>query len=146
MKKDTIPDLLAIAFWNALLVSGSVTTAELAVLDGVDTCDDLSHPGFLIETVRSAIRRRRELAGRVDGLELLAPELRSVVALRPLLRDCFVLRVLVGLCPEVCVELLGLSIAEFEDAVCDALRELPLLDAALNRSDTGPHLPQLPAR
>jgi len=146
MKKDTISDLLAIAFWNALLVSGSVTTAELAVLDGVDSCDDVSHPGFLIETVSSAIRRRRELMGHVDGLALLAPDLRWAVALRPPLRDCFVLRVLAGLCPEVCAELLNLSIAEFEDAVCDALRELPVLAAALNRSDTGPHLPQLPVR
>jgi hypothetical protein len=38
--------------------------------------------------------------------------------LQPLLRDCFVLRILVGLFPEVSAGLLDVSFTEFEDAVC----------------------------
>jgi DNA-directed RNA polymerase specialized sigma24 family protein len=50
--------------------------------------------------------------------------------LQPLPRECFVLRILVGFSPEVCAELLDISIAEFEDAVYAALTRLPLLCSA----------------
>jgi DNA-directed RNA polymerase specialized sigma24 family protein len=54
-------------------------------------------------------------------------ELRRLFMLQPLSRDCFVLRILVGLSTEVCAELLDVSITEFEDAVYAALTQLPLL-------------------
>jgi DNA-directed RNA polymerase specialized sigma24 family protein len=47
--------------------------------------------------------------------------------LQPLPRLCFVLRVLVGLSPEACAELLEVSVTEFEDAVYRALTQLPIL-------------------
>jgi DNA-directed RNA polymerase specialized sigma24 family protein len=47
--------------------------------------------------------------------------------LQPLLRDCFVLRILAGLSREVCAELLDVSISELEDTLCHALKQLPLL-------------------
>jgi hypothetical protein len=50
--------------------------------------------------------------------------------LQPLSRDCFVLRIPVGLSREVCAEIPDISVPEFEDAVSDALREPPLLYAA----------------
>ena len=127
---DTISNAVHTGFRTALLLGAATRTAEAAVLDGIDACGHLSHRGFLIETVRSTIRRRMKSAHALDGLELLPPELRRLFLLPPLLRDCFVLRILVGLSPEVCAEILDVSNTEFEDAVCAALNQLPLLSSS----------------
>jgi hypothetical protein len=124
MKTDAIPDAIRVAFFTALLVSGAAATAELAVLDAIDACEDVMHPTFIAETVRSAIRRRTELPSRGDALELLPPQLRYILTLRWRLRDCFVLRILVGLSPQVCAGLLEIAIPEFHDALYEALSEL----------------------
>jgi DNA-directed RNA polymerase specialized sigma24 family protein len=47
--------------------------------------------------------------------------------LQPVMRRCFVLRTLLGLSPEVCAELLDISISEFEDELYGALTQLPFL-------------------
>jgi hypothetical protein len=130
MAKNTIPSALDMAFRTALLLVGVTKTAEAAVMDGIGAGEDLSHRGLLIESIRSAIRRRTKSADAPDGLELLPPELRRLFMLQPLSRDCFVLRILVGLSPEVCAELLDISIAEFGDAVYAALNQLPLLSSS----------------
>ena len=130
MAMDTIPSALDMAFRTALLLAGNTKTAETAVLYGIDACEDLSHRGLLIEAVRSTIRRRTKSADAPDALELLPPELRHLFMLQLLLRDCFVLRILVGLSPEVCAGLLDISIAEFEDAVYAALSQLPVLPSS----------------
>jgi hypothetical protein len=127
---DTISSAVHTAFRTALLLGAATSTAEAAVLDGIDACGHLSHRGFLIETVRSTIRRRMKSAHAVDEIELLPPELRRLFLLPPLLRDCFVLRILVGLSTEVCAEILDVSNIEFEDAVCAALNQLPLLSSS----------------
>jgi DNA-directed RNA polymerase specialized sigma24 family protein len=127
---DTISSAVHTAFRTALLLGAATSTAEAAVLDGIDACGHLSHRGFLIETVRSTIRRRMKSAHAVDEIELLPPELRRLFLLPPLLRDCFVLRILVGLSTEVCAEILDASNIEFEDAVCAALNQLPLLSSS----------------
>ena len=93
----------------------------------IDACEALSPGGILIEAVRSAVRRRTKLSNgpyEVDGLPI---ELQRLFMLQPLLRHCFVLRLLVGLFPKVCAELLEISVTEFEDAVYAALTELTLL-------------------
>ena len=118
------------AFRVALLLAGATKTAELAVLDGIDACENISLRSLLIETVRSTIRRRAESLAVLDGINLLPPELRRLLGLRPIFRDCFVLRILVGLSPEVCAEILDVSNTEFEDAVCAALNQLPLLSSS----------------
>ena len=124
------------AFRTALLLAGATKTAELAVLDGIDACENISHRRLLIETVRSTIRRRTESPDVSDGMNLLPPELRRLFGLQPMFRDCFVLRILVGLSPEVCEELLDVSITEFEGAVCAALNQLPLLSSSSRRRIT----------
>ena len=129
MAMHTIPSALDMAFRTALLLAGATKTAEAAVLDGIGACEDLSHRSLLIESVRSAIRRRTKSADTADALELLPPELRRLFMLQPLSRDCFVLRILAGLSPDVCAELLDVSITELEDAVCAALNQLPLLSS-----------------
>ena len=147
MAMDTIPSALEIAFRTALLLGGNTKIAEASVMDGIGACEDLSHRGVLIEAVRSTIRRRTKSADTADALELLPPELRRLFMLQPLSRDCFVLRILVGLSPDVCAELLDVSITEFEGAVCAALNQLPLLSSStVSRSDNDRRLRQLPAQ
>ena len=118
-----------IAFRTALLLAGATKAAELAVLDGIDACENISHRSLLIETVRFTIRRRAESPAVLDGINLLPPELRRLLGLRPIFRDCFVLRILVQLPPEECADLLNISITEYEDALCGALNQLPLLSS-----------------
>jgi len=130
MAMDSISIAVDMAFRTALLLAGNTKTAETAVMDGIDACEDLSHRGLLIEAVRSTIRRRTKSAAATDALDPLPPELRRLYMLQPLSRDCFVLRILVGLSPEVCAELLDISITEFEDAVYAALNQLPLLSSS----------------
>ena len=126
---ETTSCTVHIAFRTALLLAGATKTAELAVLDGIDACENISLRSLLIETVRSTIRRRAESPAVLDGINLLPPELRRLLGLQPMSRDCFVLRILVQLPPEVCAELLEISIAEYEDALYGALNQLPRLSS-----------------
>ena len=129
MAMDTMPGALDVAFRTALLLTGDTRTAEVAVMHGIGACEDLSPDGLLIAAVRSAVRRRTNSSGGPCKIECLSPELRRLFMLQPLSRHCFVLRVLVGLSPEVCAELLEISIIEFEDAVYEALTQLPILSS-----------------
>src|SRR5580698_4514291 len=126
---ETTSCAVQIAFRTALLLAGATKTAEMAVLDGIDACENISHRSLLIETVRSTIRRRAESPAVLDGIDLLPSELRRLWGLQPIFRDCFVLRILVQLHPEVCAELLKISITEYEDALSRALKQLPLLSS-----------------
>ena len=126
---DTTSCAVHSAFRAALLLGGATKTAELAVLDGIDACENISLRSLLVETVRSTIRRRAESPDVLDGINLLPPELRRLLGLRPIFRDCFVLRILVQLPPEACADLLNISITEYEDALFGALNQLPLLSS-----------------
>ena len=127
MAMDTMPSALDMAFRTALILTGAMKTAEAAVMQGIGACEDLSPRGLMIEAVRSAVRRRTKSSDGPGEVECLPPELRRLFMLQPLPRHCFVLRVLVGLSPEVCAELLEVSVTDFENAVYRALTELPLL-------------------
>jgi DNA-directed RNA polymerase specialized sigma24 family protein len=127
MAMDTMPGALDMAFRTALLLTGDTRTAESAVTQGIAACEDLSPSGLLIEAVRSAARRRTKSSDGPYAVDGLPAELRRIFMLQPLLRHCFVLRILVGFSPEVCAELLEISATEFEDAVYGALIELALL-------------------
>ena len=126
---DTTSCAVHTAFRTALLLGGTTKTAELAVLDGIDACENISLRSLLIETVQSTIRRRAESPAVLDRINLLPPELRRLLSLRPIFRDCFVLRILVQLPPEECADLLNISITEFEHALCGALSQIPLLSS-----------------
>ena len=126
---ETTSCAVQIAFRTALLLAGATKTAELAVLDGIDACENISHRSLVIETVRSTIRRRAESPAVLDGIDLLPSELRRLWGLQPILRDCFVLGTLVQLPSDACVELLNISVTEYEDALWGALNQLPLLSS-----------------
>jgi len=101
----------------------------------IDACGNISLRSLLLETVRSAVRRRAESQTVPDGISLLPPELRRILRLQPRSRDCFVLGILVPLPPDVSVELLDVSIAEYEDALYGALNQRSLLSSFKVASD-----------
>jgi hypothetical protein len=129
MAMDTMQSALDRASRTALLLTGDTRTAEAAVMHGIRACEDLSSGGLLIEAARSAVRRRTKSSDGPYEVECLPPELRRLFMLQPLLRRCFVLRILMGLSPEVCAKLLDISVTEFEDSVYGALTQLPLLSS-----------------
>ena len=126
MAMDTMPLALDMAFRTAVLLTGATKSAEAAVIHGISAREELSPHGLLTEAVRSAVRLQASSANGPYEVECLPPELRRLM-LQPLPRHCFVLRTLMNLSPEVCAELLGVSVTESEDALHAALIELPLL-------------------
>ena len=127
MPMDTMPPALNLAFCTALLLAGDMKTAEAAVMHGIEACEDLPPRGLLIEAVRSAIQRRTTSADGPYELECLPRDLQRLFMLQPLPRHCFVLRMLVGVSPELCAQLLDISIPEFEGALHGGFIELLLL-------------------
>lgn len=119
------------AFHAALLLTASVEAAETAVLDGITALgpDQVPGHGFLLQTMKSASRQRADSPDQFDdALSMVPLELRRVLLLHPYLRRCFVLRVLLGITPENCSEILHLAAGEVEDAACMAMQELPFVD------------------
>ena len=121
---DTMPSALDMAFRTALLLTGDTRIAEAAVTQSIGACEDLSPSALLMEAVRSAVPRRPKSSDGQYEVDGLPAELRRLFLLQPLFQRCFVLRILVGLSPEVCAELLEISVTQFEDAVYAALTEL----------------------
>ena len=126
------------AFRAALMLTGSTHAAEHAVLGGIAATEFESVLGdvFLLETVKAAIQRRPDSARQSQqppsGLPL---ELRRLFLLEPTPRDCFVLRILLGLTPRACSGILQLTIEEVHQTLCAALKALPFLEAG-NSSGT----------
>ncbi|MCU1338116.1 MAG: hypothetical protein JWO19_3697 [Bryobacterales bacterium] len=130
------------AFWITLLLSGNIEAAEAAVLDGIAELevDHTSRDSLLLAITKSAIQRRTEFFEQSEGLSILPRELRRLLLLARNCRDCFVLRILIGLTPRHCSGILHLSIHEVEDALYTALHELPRLEACdTNRSEIARH-------
>ena len=130
------------AFRAASLLTGSTEVAENAVLDGIAALefgyvvDDV----LLVETVKSAIHRR--VAFSSQSAQAHFPlELRRLFLLAPISRDCFILRVLLGITAGTCSNILRLGVEEIEEVLCAALQELALLEVCSstrreNYSDT----------
>jgi hypothetical protein len=116
------------ALCTALLLTGGTKPAEAAVLDGISALalGQLSGGSLSLESAKAAVQRRADLEDQSDPLFSMLPlELRRLFLLLPKNRECFVLRVLIGLPPEVCAEMLHVPIAEVDDALYTALQELP---------------------
>jgi hypothetical protein len=115
------------AFWTAVLLGNDMTAAECSVLEGINACDEASHSSIVIESVSTALRRRPKHLQVHALVQLLPAELCRLFILSEVSRDCLVLRLLVGLPPEICARLLDISIPEFEDALYSGLNQLPFL-------------------
>jgi len=129
------------AFRGAWFLTGSSEAAEYAVLDGIAALDFGRIPAdvLLIETVKSAMRRRADLASQSEQASPHLPlELQRLFPLTPISRDCFVFRVLLGMTVGNCSRILRLGIEEFEQMLWAALQELPSLKARSTRRECAP--------
>jgi hypothetical protein len=129
MTARSMPSALDEAFVAALLLAGSLDAAEAAVLDGIAALEpDAPCGDTLVEqTAKTSIRRRTEFPERSEGLSIPL-ELKRLLLLAPICRDCFILRVLIGLTPATCSGILHLSQQECEDALHMALQNLPFIE------------------
>ncbi|PYT22581.1 MAG: hypothetical protein DMG57_34810 [Acidobacteria bacterium] len=136
--KGEISKALDGAFHAASILTGSAEVAENAVLDGIAALNfgHIFNDVLLVETVKSAIRRRADLASRSEQAPSYLPwELQRLFLLAPISRDCFVLRVLLGITLETCSGILHLTTQASEEVLCAALQELPRLeDSSSKRS------------
>jgi hypothetical protein len=130
--EDDLHNTLDGAFRAAFLLTGSLEVAETAVLDGI-AASDVSHvldEVLIFESVKSAIRRRAPSPGQsAQGLSRLPVELRRLFLLAPLSRDCFVLRILLGIPSATCAAVLRLRVHKIEAVLYSALQDLRLLNA-----------------
>ena len=122
------------AYITALLLTASAERAEAAILEGHRVTDLDSTPGeaLLGQAVNAAIKVQSETSEQpLEDLErassMLPFELRRVLHLQPALRQCFVLRFLMGLPREVCARLLRLEIRQVDERARTALLELPTI-------------------
>jgi hypothetical protein len=129
--KGDVHEALNEAYRAAWFFTGSIEAAENAVLDGI-AASDFGHivdDVLLVETVKSAIRRRADLTSQSKQAPSHLPwELQRLFLLAPISRDSFVLRVLLGITPEACSGILHLTTQEREEVLCAALQELPRLE------------------
>jgi hypothetical protein len=120
------------AFLTALLLTGSAERAEAAVIGGI-SASDLDYQceeELLFETVKSAIQLNSEIPRQFKrALSILPLELRSVLLLPLLSRQCFVMRVLVGLNLEACAKILHLDIHKVEESTLTAMETLPFVES-----------------
>jgi len=120
------------AFRAAFLLTGSIEVAETAVLDGIAALEfsHVSDRVLSFETAKAAIRRRASSSGQpARGFAYLPVELRRLFLLAPVSRDCFVLRILLGLPSATCAPVLRLAARKIEAVLCFTLKDLPLLRA-----------------
>jgi hypothetical protein len=120
------------AFRAALLLTGSMEAAEYAVLGGIAALESGDNAGdiLLVETAKAVIQWRADFPTQSESALSRHPrELQRVVRLAPISRDCFMLRVLLGIKAGTCSRILGLGTDEFGEVLCAALQELPRLEA-----------------
>jgi len=119
------------AFVTAFLLVGDAERAEAAVLKSIASTnfDDESGDEMIRKTVNDAMEPD-EMPGRFSGtlepaFSMLPLQLQRVMQLPHYLRQCFVLRVLVGLPREVCARLLHSNIGEIDRCARAAMLQLP---------------------
>jgi len=130
---SVVENTIGKAFLTAQLLTASAAQAESAVtaaLDGWDAEGD-GEDALFHRVVNEAVRNGdpdslpRDL--QPDQSESLPPELEAVLKLAPRIRQCFVLRILVGLSPQACARLLRLDSQQVDEHACSALERLPSL-------------------
>ena len=134
------------AFRAAFMLTGSMQAAEHAVLNGIAAieCYSAGDDAFLFETVRAAIQRRPDSPHQSHQRCAQLPlELRRLFLLTPISRDCFVLRILLGIAVGTCSRILHRRVEEIEDVLCAALQELPGTDERSLINSAKTHSPAL---
>jgi hypothetical protein len=119
------------AFVTAFLLVGDAERAEAAVLKSIalTNFDDASGDELIRRTVNDAVEPEempeRFPRKREPAFSMLPFELQRVLQLPHYLRQCFVLRVLVGLPLEVCARLLHSNVEQIDRGARAAMLQLP---------------------
>jgi hypothetical protein len=113
------------AFLSALMLTGGIEVAEQTVSTAIATmgCDD-SVDELLVATAKCAIQLRGEYSPEAEIPSSLPPELQRLFLLSSVGRDCFVLRMLMGVTREMSSEILNVDTNEVDEALCRALSDL----------------------
>jgi DNA-directed RNA polymerase specialized sigma24 family protein len=128
------------AFLTALLLTGSAERAEDAVIEALDLWDEEEeHDELMYAAARAAVASRSEskkLAGEeLESAMLLVPaELRGVLRLSSELRQCFVLRILLGLSTRACARALELHVRQVDRCTAAALEKVSSLHQSIGRT------------
>jgi len=129
---SAISEALDRAFRAALMLTGRADMAENAVLDGIaglEPSDDVEK-ALVAKTVECIMRRRADFPNQLkQALALLPQELQRLIALTPIARDCFILRILFGIAPASCASILNLTAPEFDESLYAALQQQSKLEA-----------------
>ncbi len=121
---------LCSAFWVALLLTGDAGLAEEVIQEAIEFLDaeDLSGDALLIFVATLSL----QLSGEESEQAMLPEELRNVSRLPRMLRQCFVLRILLNWPEARCARLLHVEPSEISDAVGKAVCELAAMNVALH--------------
>jgi DNA-directed RNA polymerase specialized sigma24 family protein len=136
--ESDIEDTISRAFLTAHLLTASTEQAESATMEAIDSWNpDEQTSEVLFRSVvdaaaRAHVKHAPSISNKSGVAESYLPvELRAVLRLTPQLRRCFVLRVLAGLSPQVCAQLLHLHSRRVDRYACAALECLGGLDQPL---------------
>lgn len=114
------------AFLAALMLTGTIEGAEQAVSEAIATLGcGVSVDELLVATAKCAIQLRDKCLPEVEIPSSLPPELQRLFLLSSVGRDCFILRMLMGLTLEMSSEILNKDRDELDEALCRALSDLP---------------------
>ena len=130
--KNEVARALDGAFCAAFMLTGSMQAAEHAVLNGIaeTECYGAEDDAFLLGTIKAAIQRRADSPHQSHQRCAQLPlELRRLFLLAPISRDCFVLRILLGIPVGICSRILHRRVEEIEEVLCAALQDLASLEA-----------------
>jgi hypothetical protein len=123
-------DAASKAFVTAFLLSGNAKRAEHAVSESIArmTFEDSSGEELLQGAVKAAVRPQEGPWSAPNEWEStssrLPLELRRVLCLDPYIRQCFVLRILVGLPSEACAAFLNSDADQVDRSACEAMSQL----------------------
>jgi len=140
------------AFQTALVLTGDSQKAEAAILAArrLVEAGEASDEALLFATVKASISRTHTGPERTQRLDeefpVLPPELRRVARLTMDHRQCFVLRILMGLSRTECARLLHRDVREVDEGACAAMQELAWIrqQALVPRLGLYPGADQLP--
>jgi hypothetical protein len=114
------------AFFAALMLTGTIEAAEQAVSGAIATSRcGVAVEELLVDTAKCAVLLRDGCSPGVGIPSTLPPKLRRLFSLSSVDRQCFVLRMLMGLTPDVTSGILNLNRDKVDEALCRAVRHLP---------------------
>jgi hypothetical protein len=118
-------EILCNAFWVAVLLTGDKARAEEVVQEAIEflDADDLSTDALLIFVSTLALHS----GGDESELPEMPEELQNVMRLPRMMRQCFVLRILLGFPEGRCARLLHAEDWQISEAVVEAVSWLSVV-------------------